>query len=589
MKTKPSLRVWPGAAGAILIVTGFFLQAIVPGAALVGILGVVTGSLAVTIGWLFASRAPWPERIGAVALAIAAWAAMRPFLDESIIGGAMGAMPVLAFPVLGAALGFWAWGTQRLRNPARHTTLVAALLTASIFCTLVRTDGIGPRLFEFQWRWTPTPEERLLALETEEPGTAPPESVMPAIMDTTDEKAEPAPAPDTPPPMEETVDWPGFRGLNRNGVVHDVRIRTDWSAFPPVELWRRPIGPGWSSFAVDGGRFYTQEQRGDDEVVAAYDLATGEPVWMHRDSTRFWESNGGAGPRGTPALHVGRVFAFGATGLLNALDTDTGRALWQRNVAADTGTPVPDWGFSSSPLVVDSVVIVAAGGQLAGYGVETGSLLWTGPEGGFSYSSPHFLTIDDVDQVLLLGANGATSVAPADGEVLWRHLWDGGAIVQPAVIADGDIVINAITFTGGTGTRRLSVTAESGEWNVEEVWTSRGLKPYFNDFVLNDGHAFGFDGSILASIDLESGERNWKGGRYGSGQLMLLADQDVLLVISEEGELALVGATPDQFTEIARMRAIEGKTWNHPVLVGDTLLVRNGEEMAAFRLSLSPG
>ena len=134
--------------------------------------------------------------------------------------------------------------------------------------------------------------------------------------------------------------------------------------------------------------------------------------------------------------------------------------------------------------------------------------------------------------------------------------------------------------------RRLAVMHGSGGWTVEERWTSVGLKPYFNDFVVHHGHAFGFDGSILACIDLKDGERKWKGGRYGSGQLVLLPDQGLLLVLSEQGELALVEAAPDQFTELARLPAIKGKTWNHPVLVGDLLLVRNGQEMAAFRLPL---
>jgi hypothetical protein len=187
----------------------------------------------------------------------------------------------------------------------------------------------------------------------------------------------------------------------------------------------------------------------------------------------------------------------------------------------------------------------------------------------------------------LLSAAGATSVAPADGALLWEYSWAGSAIVQPALTAEGDVLINTIAMAGGVGTRRIAVAHGPGGWTVKERWTSKGLKPYFNDFVVHKGHAFGFDGSILACIDLEDGKRKWKGGRYGNGQLVLLPDQDLLLVLSEEGELALVRATPDQFTELARVPAIEGKTWNHPVLVGDVLLVRNGQEMASFRLSLA--
>jgi outer membrane protein assembly factor BamB len=138
---------------------------------------------------------------------------------------------------------------------------------------------------------------------------------------------------------------------------------------------------------------------------------------------------------------------------------------------------------------------------------------------------------------------------------------------------------------GGQGMRRLAISRGPSGWTITERWTTRGLKPYFNDFVVHNGYVFGFDGTILACISVENGERKWKGGRFGAGQLVLLPDQDLLLVLSEDGELALVKAVPDQFTEVARFKAIEGKTWNHPVLVGDVLLVRNGEEMAAFRLS----
>jgi outer membrane protein assembly factor BamB len=195
------------------------------------------------------------------------------------------------------------------------------------------------------------------------------------------------------------------------------------------------------------------------------------------------------------------------------------------------------------------------------------------------------MTIGGVTQVVLVNGGGASSFAPDTGKVLWGHDWPGGAIIQPAAIANDGLLINSNDMMGGVGTRRIAVTQSAGGWKVEERWTSNGLKAYYNDLVIHKGHAYGFDGSILAAIDLEDGRRKWKGGRYGNGQLMLLEDQDLLLVLSEEGELALVKATPDQFSEIARFKAIEGKTWNHPVLVRDIVLVRNGEEMAAFRLA----
>lgn len=225
-------------------------------------------------------------------------------------------------------------------------------------------------------------------------------------------------------------------------------------------------------------------------------------------------------------------------------------------------------------------------GQLVAYDIASGGPRWIGPAGGIGYSSPHLATIDGVPQILLLSGGGATSVTPADGALLWEHSWRTGAsIVQPGLAADGDVLITACYEMGGIGMRRIALAHGPGGWTVEERWTSSGMKPYFNDFVLHEGHAFGFDNSILACIDLEDGARQWKDGRYGHGQLVLLSDGELLLVLSEEGELALVAAAPEQFTELARFPALEGKTWNHPVLAGDVLLVRNGEEMAAFRLA----
>src|SRR5262249_45768766 len=216
--------------------------------------------------------------------------------------------------------------------------------------------------------------------------------------------------------------------------------------------WRRPVGPGWSSFAVAAELVYTQEQRGDDEVVACYQLTTGQPVWMHRDKARFWESNAGAGPRATPTLSNGRVYTFGATGIVNALDAGNGAVVWSRNAADDTGRKVPDWGFASSPLVIDDLVIIAAAGQLVAYDVGTGDPRWFGPPEGGGYSSPHLITIDGVPQILILRGRRTTSVTPADGTVLWEHSGQPAvSILQPALTADGNVLIPAGDAMGGMG------------------------------------------------------------------------------------------------------------------------------------------
>jgi hypothetical protein len=292
--------------------------------------------------------------------------------------------------------------------------------------------------------------------------------------------------PTTPAAAETGADWPGFRGPERNSVIRGVRIRTDWSASPPVELWRRPIGPGWFSFAAHGARCYTQEQRGDDELVACYHLSTGALVWRHRDAARFWESNAGAGPRATPTLSNGRVYTFGATGILNVLDAATGTLVWSREVASDTGIEIPTWGFSGSPLVTGEVVIVAAAGTLVAYDLATSEQRWSAADGGVGYSSPQLLTLDGVDQVLLQNANGLISVVAGDGTLLWEHQWQGYPIVQPNLTADGDVLACA---SQDSGIRRLAISHAADGWTVAECWTSQRLKPYFNDYVVHRGHA----------------------------------------------------------------------------------------------------
>jgi outer membrane protein assembly factor BamB len=606
--TRP-LRLRPGVILAIvLVIARYLVPLIAPDAEIAEmplvVLAMLSGVLlavAIVLWWLLFSRAPWVERLAAVVLMVGGVFVTRLLVHESIRGGHMGMMLVLySVPVLALALVVWAVLTHGMPDAIRRTTMVAAIVLACVPFTLIRTAGVIGAGSELHWRWAPTPEDRLLAATKAEPvAVAPPPPPAQAAEPRAAHVPVEQPVPETPPAAREdspapvrpavlAAEWPGFRGPNRDSVIRHLRINTDWTTSAPAEMWRKPIGPGWSSFAVRGDVFYTQEQRGEEELVSCYRVSTGEPVWRHRDRVRFYESNAGAGPRGTPTINGDRVYAVGATGIVNALHARTGAKMWSRNAVADTGRTVPDWGIASSPLVVDDVVIIAVAGQLIAYDRATGQQRWVGESGGSGYSSPHLLTIDGVSQVLLTRGARTISVAPADGTLLWDHT--GGppatSIVQPALTPDGDVLIAGGDAMGGTGMRRLALTHGPDRWQVEERWHTRGLKPYFNDFVVHKGCAYGFDGSILSSIDLADGTRKWKGGRYGAGQMLLLADQDLLLITSEDGELALVGATPDRFTEVARMPALNGKTWNHPVLVRDVLLVRNGEEMVAFKLSV---
>jgi outer membrane protein assembly factor BamB len=528
--------------------------------------GPILGLALLLLWWVFFSRAPWTDRLWGLGWVVGsllfAFALAHPTVPQALI--------VFGIPVLSLSSVIWLLFSRRADPRTRRLGAVAVVLITVPGWTLLRTDGVdGTMSIDYAWRWSETAEERLLATQTaaDSPG--------PVRMDQAWEVGEAA--------------WPGFRGKHRDNLVAGSTIETGWDSAPPEEIWRRPIGPGWSSFAVVGDRLYTQEQRGEDELVACYDAGNGQPVWFHRDRARFWEALAGAGPRATPTYDAGRIYALGATGILNCLDAATGELLWSRRLTDDTGAEVPDWGFAGSPLLIDDLVIVHAGGPdgkaVVAYDRLSGEPRWFAPAGTVSYSSPHLAMIDGVAQVLILTGDGATSIDPLNGTVLWEYSWPlaGGArIVQPWIGDDGQVLIG----TGfGKGVRSLMVALDRGSWQITEGWTSRGLKPYFNDFVVHRGHLFGFDGSILAAIDARTGERRWKKGRYGNGQVLLLAEQDLLLVLSESGELVLVNADPARFEELSRMPAIHGKTWNHPVIVDDRLYVRNGEEAACFRLT----
>jgi hypothetical protein len=551
-----------GAIIAILtLLLRFGLPSLLPAAAAIGVLGGLLGGLIFLIWWAFFSRAPRKERwIGSV-LIILVLIAMSPLIHDSIGTGMQGMMyPSFAVPTVIFAFFLWILVSRPMSGGLKWVLMLGAIILGTGVWALLRSDGIsGHSVAHFKWRWTETSEELLLSSS----GIVPTNSALPEI------------------DLEKEAEWPGFRGPDRDSRVQGTSISTDWEASPPDELWRSSVGPGCASFAVHGNLLFTQEQRGEDEIVSCYKLDTGEPVWMHRDKARFWDSHAGAGPRSTPTISDGKVYTCGATGIVNVLNESDGILIWSRNAADDTQVELPGWGFTSSPLVMDDMVVVAMAGILVAYDIHTGKPLWTGKNGGSGYSSPHYCNIGGTDQILLMCKTGVISVLPEDGSLLWEYVWPvGDRILQPVFI-DGE---NLLLSSGmSKGLRHLKITPIAEGWNIEELWSSSWLKSTFNDLVVHKDHAYGFSGPFLECVDMGQGERTWKGGRYG-GQLVLLSDQDLLLILTEKGEIALVEANPASFTELARIPVIEGKTWNHPVLVGDLLLVRNSQEMVALRL-----
>lgn len=559
---KP-LRLWPGVTIALItLIIRYIVPEVFSGALYIAVFGGLLGGLAVIIWWAFLSRAPRIERWLAPVLMAAAFFATAQILDKSIATANVGLMySMFSIPLSGIVFVVWAAATRSLTNRLRRLTMIATILLTCGFWALLRTNGMDGEIHhDLAWRWAKTPEERFLASADKELIKLETDSVM----------------------MAGEPEWPGFRGTKRDGIIHGTKIKTDWEKSPPVEIWRRSVGPGCSSFAVHGTLFFTQEQRGESEMVTCYDLNNGKQVWLHSDSTRFWDSHAGPGPRSTPTISNGRVYSLGATGILNVLDERNGEAIWSRSAASDTRVQIPGWGYTSSPLVVDSTVLVAIAGNIAAYDIVSGKPRWIGTDGGESYSSPHLMSIDNVRQVLFASKAGITSYTPDEGKILWDLPWTGIRVIQPAYIPGGDILIDAGDVKG---MHRIGIKKESGVWTTEKRWTSDKFRPNHNDLVVHKGYLYGFEGPNLVCMDIENGNRRWRGGRYG-GQILLLADQDLLLILSEEGELALVMANPERFRELARFSAINGKTWNHPVLVNDILLVRNTTEMAAFRLPL---
>ncbi|HEX9189142.1 MAG TPA: PQQ-binding-like beta-propeller repeat protein, partial [Vicinamibacteria bacterium] len=386
-------------------------------------------------------------------------------------------------------------------------------------------------------------------------------------------------------------DFPQFLGPNRDATLRGVSLARDWQSAAPVALWRQPIGKGWSGFAVANGLAVTLEQRDGKELVAAYDLERGTVRWSHGGGAGFESVMAGDGPRSTPAIDGGFVYALGVNGVLTALDLASGRLLFEKDVLAENGARRPEHGVASSPLVVDGVVVVLTGGpggrSLVAYDARTGERRWSGGDDPAAYSSPRVATLAGVRQVVVLSLDSLAGHDIRTGAVLWRDPWPGRAekVSQPVVLGDDRVFVS---MGYGVGGRMVKVARSAGgTWRADLVWETRQLKAKFTQVVAHRGFLYGLDEGVLVCLDPKDGERRWKSGRYGHGQVLLV--DDLLLVQAEDGEVVLVEPSPERHVELARFQAVEGRAWATPALVGDLLLVRGDVEAACYRLPIEKG
>jgi len=465
-------------------------------------------------------------------------------------------------------------------RPLRWGVGVGLFVAIAAAFAAIRIDGVAGDLTpRFAWRWSPPIDAQLTPLETK---TASNVSTVDLTQTTPN-------------------DFPQFLGPGREPYLPQTDLERDWEAHPPKLVWKQKIGAGLSGFSVVQDYAFTLEQRGEDEWVTCYEIETGKPIWGHSIRGRYESKLGGIGPRSTPTIQEGRVYAMGATGVLRCLDGATGKLIWQDDLLKQVGITQEEelaevsFGRSASPLIVDNLVVLPAGGKegkthsLIAYEKETGKVAWMKGDKQISYASPTLATIAGRRQILTVNEDTVAGHDAENGDELWTFPWPGAsnanASCSQAVPLEGDQVFISKGYGFGSAVYKISPDS-GGKWSADEVWANRRvLKTKFTNVAMIDGYAYGLSEGVLECAKVETGESEWKKGRYRQGQVLGVGK--TLLVISENGELIHLEATPEENRELGKIQAIEGQTWNPLCLSGNRLLVRNSEEAACYELALA--
>ncbi|MDP7015400.1 MAG: PQQ-binding-like beta-propeller repeat protein [Pirellulaceae bacterium] len=388
-------------------------------------------------------------------------------------------------------------------------------------------------------------------------------------------------------------DWAQFLGPARNGISSEKGLIDQWPAGGLPEVWRKPAGVGMSGVVVVDGKAVTTFQRSGSQQVSAWDALTGKVIWKTKVAPSYRNAQGN-GPRGTPAVADGRVFAFTGEGVLAAVELSSGRTLWTKNALRESGGREADFGMACSPVVVGELVVVTLGGPNAcncAFNVKTGELVWKSGDDPAGYSSPAVLKIDGKEQIVSFTGKAAIGMAPNDGAALWRYdfVTDFDCNIATPILCGKDRVF--ISAGENHGSSLLSIKADGGKYRVSEVWASHGpgsvLRSAWQTAILHQGHLYGFDnvgaaGPVmhLTCVDAETGERKWRQARFGKGNL--IAADGKLFVTTMAGELVVIKQNPDKYDELGRMKNVLDMTRQAPALSDGRLYVRDDRDIVCL-------
>ena len=568
--TEKPLRAWPG----VLIAIGMAAMMTIPGVLAprtsLQFMSLMFGSVLAfafgTVWWYFGARVTGRHRWTIPLLwflLLAGFSAPEMISDHPPMSSAVYGWPFQFALFAVVVLCLWLAGRSAQLAGAYVVTILAWAMFA-----LVRIEGADAELTPtFTWAWMPRPEAVAKELDQRQLGNV--EKIDVKLGET---------------------DWPQFRGAKQDGIVRG-RLNFDFTVEPKL-VWKQAIGPGWGTFSVVGNRLFTQEQRGENEAVVCYNAVNGEELWRFYEVAKFRETISSVGPRATPTYHNGQLFVQGTTGYLYCLNADTGETVWRRGLLADAGAKVPMWGLAGSPTVLNELVYVYTGGVpnkgLTALSKSTGEVVWQAGNATHGYSTIHVAELAGRTQLLYMSNYGIEAFDPLTGDVLWDYpepLSNGNRATQPMLLNR-----NELLFTTGVGQNlgatRLKIESNGTGFTVSKLWFTNKLKPYFNDGVQLGGFYYGFDDKSLVCIDLKSGQLLWNAGtKYAHGQLLLLEDAAMLVVVGVDGSVSLVKADPSEYSEELSFKALKGKTWNHPVFSNGRLYLRNSAEAACYEFA----